>query len=57
MHIDGDKRLKVGLQVQVISLPGKRPMSTMAPTMIFNQDGELILITGSPGGSNIPAAI
>lgn len=37
--------------------PGKRPMSTMAPTMVFNQDGELILITGSPGGSNIPAAI
>ena len=37
--------------------PGKRPMSTMAPTMIFNQDGELILITGSPGGSYIPAAI
>jgi len=37
--------------------PGKRPMSTMAPTMVFNQDKELILITGSPGGSNIPAAI
>ena len=29
----------------------------MAPTMVFNQDKELILITGSPGGSNIPAAI
>ena len=29
-------------------------MSTMAPTMIFNQDGELILIL-VPGGSNIPA--
>ena len=37
--------------------PGKKPMSTMAPTMIFNKDGELTLITGSPGGSLIPAAI
>jgi gamma-glutamyltranspeptidase/glutathione hydrolase len=37
--------------------PGKRPMSTMAPVMVFNEDNELTLITGSPGGSYIPAAI
>ena len=37
--------------------PGKNPMSTMAPTMIFNKEGELVLVTGSPGGSLIPAAI
>lgn len=37
--------------------PGKRPMSTMAPSMVFNQEGQLVLITGSPGGSYIPAAI
>ena len=37
--------------------PGKRPMSTMAPVMVFNQENELTLITGSPGGSYIPAAI
>ena len=37
--------------------PGKNPMSTMAPTMIFNEEGKLMLITGSPGGSLIPAAI
>lgn len=36
---------------------GKRPMSTMAPSMVFNKEGQLILITGSPGGSYIPAAI
>ena len=36
---------------------GKRPMSTMAPVMIFNENNELILITGSPGGSYIPGAI
>jgi len=37
--------------------PGKRPMSTMAPVMIFNKKDELTLITGSPGGSYIPGAI
>jgi gamma-glutamyltranspeptidase/glutathione hydrolase len=37
--------------------PGKRPMSTMAPSMVFNREGQLTLITGSPGGSYIPAAI
>ena len=36
---------------------GKRPMSTMTPVMIFNREGELQLITGSPGGAEIPAAV
>ncbi len=37
--------------------PGKKPMSTMAPTIVFDKDSKLFLITGSPGGSDIPAAI
>ncbi|MEK9649324.1 MAG: gamma-glutamyltransferase [Gammaproteobacteria bacterium] len=37
--------------------PGKRPMSTMAPTMVFDKNNHLSLITGSPGGSLIPAAV
>ena len=37
--------------------PGKKPMSTMAPTIIFDKNDDLFLITGSPGGSDIPAAI
>ena len=37
--------------------PGKKPMSTMAPTIVFDKDDKLFLITGSPGGSDIPAAI
>ena len=37
--------------------PGKKPMSTMSPTIIFDKDDDLFLITGSPGGSDIPAAI
>ena len=37
--------------------PGKKPMSTMAPTIVFDENDKLLLITGSPGGKLIPAAI
>ena len=37
--------------------PGKKPMSTMAATIVFDENNDLFLITGSPGGSDIPAAI
>jgi len=33
--------------------PLKRPRSSMAPTMVFNQDKSLKLVVGSPGGSRI----
>ena len=33
--------------------PGKRPRSSMAPTMVFDGAGRLELIVGSPGGSQI----
>ena len=37
--------------------PLKRPMSTMTPVMVFDAEGSLKLITGSPGGSQIPGVI
>ena len=33
--------------------PGKRPRSSMAPTMVFDARGRLELLAGSPGGSLI----
>lgn len=33
--------------------PGKRPRSSMAPTFVFGPDGKLLLVVGSPGGSEI----
>ena len=32
---------------------GKRPRSSMSPTIVFDGDGEVFLVTGSPGGSAI----
>ena len=34
--------------------PGKRMISTQAPTLVFNPQGELFMVLGSPGGGRIP---
>ncbi|MDX5445175.1 MAG: gamma-glutamyltransferase family protein [Zoogloeaceae bacterium] len=34
-------------------LPGRRPVSSMAPTMVFDSHGRLYALLGSPGGSRI----
>jgi gamma-glutamyltranspeptidase/glutathione hydrolase len=33
-------------------VPGKRPLSSMTPTLVL-KDGRLVLVTGSPGGPTI----
>jgi gamma-glutamyltranspeptidase / glutathione hydrolase len=36
---------------------GKRPRSSMAPTLVFDSGGELEMVVGSPGGSTIIAYV
>ena len=36
--------------------PGKRPLSSMSPTIV-TKDDEVFLITGTPGGSTIPTTV
>lgn len=37
---------------QNLPAPGKRPLSSMSPTILF-RDGRVFMVTGSPGGSRI----
>ena len=37
--------------------PGKRMISTQTPTLVFNPEGNLMMILGSPGGGRIPNII
>jgi len=36
--------------------PGKRPLSSMAPTIV-TKDGQLVMVIGTPGGSHIPTGV
>jgi gamma-glutamyltranspeptidase / glutathione hydrolase len=37
--------------------PGKQPLSSMAPTLVFAPDGSLELALGSAGGATIPTSV
>ena len=37
--------------------PERRPLSSMAPTLVFQPDGRPWIATGSPGGSRIPTVV
>ncbi len=45
--------IKDGLPVANRVEPGKRPRSSMAPTIVLDENGKLLAVTGSPGGSLI----
>lgn len=44
---------KDGVPIANAVEPGKRPRSSMAPTLVFGADGKLVMAVGSPGGSRI----
>jgi len=46
-----------GTRVANAIAPGRRPRSSMSPSMIFDKDGQLLMVTGSPGGNSIPAYV
>ncbi|MEO1404431.1 MAG: gamma-glutamyltransferase, partial [Cyanobacteria bacterium J06635_1] len=47
--------LKQGLANQIE--PGKRPLSSMSPTIVLDKNQDLYLVTGSPGGPTIPTTV
>ncbi len=48
---------KSNLPVANAPAAGKRPRSSMSPTIIFDSEGDLKMITGSPGGNSIVAYV
>ena len=46
-----------GTQLANAVAPNRRPRSSMSPTMIFDRNNQLLMITGSPGGNSIPAYV
>ncbi len=48
---------KNGLPVANAPAGGKRPRSSMSPTIVFDEEGDVVMVTGSPGGNSIVAYV
>lgn len=46
----------VGTGVNAVA-PGKVPLSSMSPTLVFDPEGRFLLAVGSTGGATIPSAV
>lgn len=44
---------KNGVAIANAAAPNKRPRSSMTPTIVFDQHGEVFMVIGSPGGGRI----
>ena len=56
-HFYGREDMKYGTSEANKLEPGKRMISTQTPTLVFNPNGDLFMILGSPGGGRIPNII
>jgi gamma-glutamyltranspeptidase/glutathione hydrolase len=56
-HFYGREDIKFGTSEANKLEPGKRMISTQTPTLVFQPDGQLMMILGSPGGGRIPNII
>ena len=56
-HFYGRDDMQYGISEANKLEPGKRMISTQTPTLVFNPNGDLFMILGSPGGGRIPNII
>ena len=49
--------LEGGQPVANTVMPGKRPRSSMSPVIVFDDQGQLLMVSGSPGGNSIIAYV